>query len=97
MFGASTRVAMNKHEKLAQARQRVAAITGFYIHVLVFAVVMALLLAINLAVSPIWWIQWPLAGWGVGILAHAFAVFGRTPRFIANWQLRKIREFRDQM
>ncbi len=90
-------MATNEHEKLAQARQHVEAITGFYIHLVVFALVMALLLVINLVASPIWWVQWPLLGWGLGILAHAFAVFGQTPDFITNWQLRKVKELKDQM
>jgi hypothetical protein len=47
-------MAMNEQDKLAQARQRMEAITGFYIHLVVFALVMALLLVINLVASPIW-------------------------------------------
>ena len=50
-----------EHEKLVRARQQVAAIMGFYIHLAVFLSVMALLLAINFAVyywaGSIWWVQ----------------------------------------
>jgi hypothetical protein len=95
---------MNEHEKLVRAQRQVEAITGFYIHLLVFVLVMALLLAINLAlnywVSTVWWVQWPFLGWGIGVLAHAFAVFrtrSTKSGFITNWQLRKIRQLKDKM
>ena len=45
---------------------------GFYIHLAVFVLVNALLVAINLVGSPDHlWFQWPLVGWGLGILLHA--------------------------
>ena len=31
-------------------------------------------------------------GWGIGIVAHALAVFGRASRFVAEWEDRKIKE-----
>ncbi len=88
---------MDEREKLARATQQVEAITGFYIHFVVFVVVMVLLLVINWTVSPFWWAQWPLLGWGLGVLLHAWAVFGQVPRFITNWQLRKIKQLKDRM
>ena len=88
---------MDEREKLARATQQVEAITGFYIHFVVFVLVMILLLVINWAVSPFWWVQWPFLGWGIGLLAHAFAVFGGAPHFITKWQLRKIKELKDKM
>ena len=90
---------MNEHEKTAKAAQQVEAITGFYIHLIVFVLVMALLLVINWVTftDGIWWVQWPLLGWGLGVALHAWAVFGSTPQFVTNWQLRKIKELKDKM
>ena len=89
---------MNEHEKAARAAQKVEAITGFYIHLVVFVLVIALLVVVNWATDPeIWWVQWPFLGWGIGVLAHALAVFGTTPSFIVNWQLRKIKQLKDKM
>jgi len=89
---------MDEHEKLVRAQRQVEAITGFYIHLVVFILVMALLLVVNLTVlDELWWVQWPLLGWGIGIVAHAFAVFGQQPRFVTNWQLRKIKQLKDKM
>lgn len=89
---------MNEHEKAAKAARQVEAMTGFYIHFIVFVLVMVLLLVVNwLATPDVWWVQWAFLGWGIGVLAHALAVFGSTPRFITNWQLRKIKELKDRM
>jgi fatty acid desaturase len=74
------------------ARRRVQAMTGFYVHLAVFAAVMLLLLAINAATGPAWWVQWPALGWGIGLAAHGLAVFGRAPAAIKSWQERKIDE-----
>ena len=65
--------------KLARARRRVAAIKGFYVHLLVFALVLAGLFAINAVSGGPWWVLWVLFGWGIGVVAHGLAVFGRTP------------------
>ena len=88
---------MEEHEKLERAKQRVEVLTGFYIHLVVFVLVMALLLVINILVSPVWWVQWPLLGWGIGVIAHALAVFGQGPNFVKRWQLRKMKELKDKM
>ena len=90
---------MNEHEKAAKAAQQVEAITGFYIHVVVFVLVMALLLVINwmTVADTDWWVQWPFLGWGLGVVLHGWAVYGSTPDFIAKWQLRKIKELKDKM
>ncbi len=88
---------MDEHEKLERARQRVEDLMGFYIHLAIFVVVMAILLAVNIADSPPWWVQWPFLGWGLGVLGHAFAIFGRLPSFVTRWQLKKIREISARM
>jgi len=78
--------------KLAHAKRRVAAIKGFYIHLTVFVLVLAGLFAINAASGGPWWVLWILLGWGIGLVAHAWAVFGRAPQAIANWEERKLKQ-----
>jgi hypothetical protein len=59
-------------ERTEAARPRI----RFYIHLVAFVVVNALLVAINLVGSPEHlWFQWPLLGWGLGILLHAGLLF----------------------
>ncbi len=83
-------------DRLARARRRLAALKGFYIHLFVFATVLAGLFIINLAAGGPWWVLWVLLGWGIGILAHAITVFGRTSQAIADWEARKLRQFMDE-
>ena len=88
---------MDEQEKLAYARQRVDSMFGFYIHAAVFVAVIAILSAVNVLSSSQWWVQWPFLGWGVGLAAHALIVFGRTPRFVQQWQERKIDEIKNSL
>src|SRR5687768_13146954 len=76
--------------KIARAKRRVAAIKGFYVHLLVFVLVVAGLFAINAASGGAWWVLWVLFGWGIGVVAHALAVFGRAPQAVAEWEKRKV-------
>src|SRR5262249_58390570 len=54
---------------------------GLYIHATVYVAVNVLLIAINLstATGPLWF-QWPLLGWGIGLLVHAAAAFSLAGR-----------------
>ena len=88
---------MEEQRKLVRAQQQVEAMTGFYIHFAVYAVVNTVLLVVNAANDPVWWVQWPILGWGIGVAAHGLAVFGRTPQFVTHWQLRKIHEIKDRL
>ena len=48
----------------------------FYLHLFQYLVVNLGLLAINLLATPRHlWVLWVIAGWGIGLLTHAFMVF----------------------
>lgn len=86
----------SEQERRERARQRVAEIKGFYTHLIIFIGVLAVLFAINVTSGGSWWIQWVFLGWGIGVAAHAFAIFGRTPGFISRWEKRKIEEYMNE-
>jgi len=88
---------MNEHEKLTHAKRRVEAITGFYIHLASFVVVMTILLVVNAFAGQVWWVQWPFLGWGAGLASHGLVVYGEQPSFIRQWQLRKVEELRKKL
>jgi hypothetical protein len=49
--------------------------TGFFFHFSAYVLVNAILIALNLLLTPqVLWFIWPLLGWGIGILAHGLAV-----------------------
>lgn len=88
---------MNEHEKTMRAKERVESMIGFYVHLAVFVAVMTGLFFLNYLSVDAWWVQWPLLGWGLGVLAHALLAFGRTPQFVKTWRLRKIKQVKDTL
>ncbi len=63
-------------EEYERARGRAEAKYGFFVHAVVYAAVMLLLVAINMLTSPgtVWFI-WPLLGWGLAVVLHGARVF----------------------
>lgn len=59
-----------------RAKKRVQSKVGFYTHLVIYLVVMALLVIINLSASPGYtWFIWPLMGWGLAVILHGLRVF----------------------
>lgn len=88
---------MNLDPGYQRARQRVLALRGFYVHLLVFIVVNAFLFALNLITSAgQWWFYWPLLGWGVGLALHAVVALGADNWWGRDWEERKIHELLDK-
>ena len=84
---------MEDQEIFNRAKRRVAQIKGFYIHAGIFVLVNVLLIGINLWTSAdhIWFV-WPLLGWGIGLAAHGFSIYGLGGFLGADWEERKIQE-----
>ena len=89
---------MNTEEaKYQEAKERVEALKGLYIHLAVYVVVNLMLFSINMIAAPdSLWFFWPLLGWGVGLFVHALTVFTSGPGFSADWEERKIRELMEK-
>jgi 2TM domain len=88
----SNKPALTEAERRERAVRRVAAIRGFYTHLAVYVAVNIGLLIVNALTGPDWWVQWVVFGWGIGIVAHALAVFGRASRLVREWEERKIKQ-----
>jgi len=72
------------------AQRRVGRRMGLYIHVIVFVLVMALLIILNLTFTPNYlWVVWPLGGWGVGLFFHWLAN-SNIPDLTSNWEEKEI-------
>jgi hypothetical protein len=68
-------------------------IRGFYTHLVVYVLVNLFLLVLNVLTSRgDWWFYWPLFGWGIGVVAHAFSVFSGFGVWGKDWEERKIKE-----
>jgi sensor histidine kinase YesM len=79
----------NENTAYYRAKKRVEQLRGFYGNLISYCCVIPLLVFINLTYSPQFqWFWFSAAGWGFGILMHAFKVFG----YSTNWEERKIQE-----
>ncbi len=88
---------MESDERYRRAKGRVRVLKGFYIHLATYIGVMALLLLIDFLTGGGWWFYWPLLGWGIGIVAHAFTVF-RIGGFLGSeWEEKKTRDLMNKM
>jgi hypothetical protein len=88
---------MDEQERYERAKRRVEEIRGFYGHLTAYVVVNAVLVALNLMTSPRYlWFRWPLFGWGIGLVLHAFSVFGAGRLFGPEWERRKIKEIMER-
>ncbi len=88
--------------KLERARKKVKSIKGFYKHLTVYIIINAALLTVKAAklepgetffefnnFNTAFW-------WGLGLLFHAFGVFGPDVFLGSGWEERKIKEYMDK-
>ena len=83
-----------KNPRYEEARRHARSLRGFYTHALVFVLVNAALIGINLMTSRgHLWFGWATFGWGIGLLAHGLSVFAFHGWLGSDWEERKIREY----
>ena len=88
--------------RLEKARKKVKAIKGFYSHLGAYLIVNTVLIIMHTAdLEPdetFWsWNTFSTAFfWGIGLLCHAFGVFGTDVFLGAGWEERKIKEYMDK-
>ncbi len=86
---------MDEQERFQEAKKRVEEIKGFYFHLISYILVNTVLVVINLLMSPEYlWFIWPILGWGVGLIIHAFTTFGNVMG--KSWEERKIKEIMEK-
>ncbi len=81
-----------QNERYQRARQRVQELRGFYTNLAAYVIVNLGLFILDMLTGGGTWFFWPLLGWGIGLAAHAYRVFGPGRRLGADWEERKIRE-----
>lgn len=86
-----------EYERYQKAKKRVKEIKGFYGNLVSYVLVISFLTFINLRYTPEHlWFYWPMLGWGIGVLFHAFGVFKIFPFFGDDWEEKKIKEFMEE-
>lgn len=76
-------------ERVKLARKRVEDIRGFYVHLMIYLTINAGLLLLDAVLGDGWWFYWVAIPWGIGLAAHAVAVFSDRI-FGAEWEARKV-------
>lgn len=88
---------ISQEEKYSQAVKKVKARKSFYINLINYLIVNLLLALINyINFTGSWWFYWVSIGWGIGIVFHAFSVFGMGGYFGDDWEKKKIKEMMDK-
>lgn len=83
-------------ERYKAAKKRVEDLQGFYIHLTMFVIFNLGLFALNYFTRGDdggWWFYWALIPWGIGLIAHALAVFIIEGPLGTRWEQRKIEEY----
>lgn len=77
--------------EIALAFSRVREVRRFYHGVIVYAVVLGALVAINLVTSPYrLWVVYPAVAWSVVLLVRGLQVFDILPWFGPEWEKRQV-------
>lgn len=86
-----------EENKYIKAKKKVDNLKGFYSNLLSYCLIIPFLIFVNLLTSPNHlWFWWPMLGWGIGIIFHAFGVFNHKIGLGKDWEDRKIKEFMDK-
>jgi 2TM domain len=84
-------MADEQDEKYEQAKRRVEAKKGFYVHAFFFVVLNAILLAV-----VGWDFLWATAFWGLGLVLHGASVFFSGSDWVKRWEHRAIQRELDR-
>ena len=83
---------VSEHER--EVLEHVRDIKGFYTHLVMYVIVMAILTVANLVMWPDHlWFFWPMLGWGIGVISHGVAVFELVSLFGffgPDWERRQV-------
>jgi 2TM domain len=81
-------------ELYKKAKERVAELKDYYSHLGIYFLVNIFLFLIDAFSDPSrWWFYWATFGWGIGILAHTFSVFGAGGMFGEKWEDEQIKKY----
>jgi len=88
---------MEDEDSYKRAKERVKELKGFYSHLTIYILINILLIVINLVTSPqSLWFYWVTVFWGIGILIHAWNIFGHNSLLGKDWEDKKIQKYMDK-
>ncbi|MBP8792970.1 MAG: 2TM domain-containing protein [Lutibacter sp.] len=91
------KIEFTEEQRYLRAKKKVEKMKGFYGNLLSYVFVIPFLIFINLKFSPEFqWFWFPMVGWGIGVLFHAFGVLDHNFILGRDWEDRKIKEFMEK-
>ena len=89
---------MENRDLIKKAKKRVKAKKEFYSHLVSYVSVSIFLFFINYFTSPAyWWFVFPVGGWGIGVVAHYFSVFGFMGINSSDWEQQEMAKEMDRL
>ena len=83
-------------KRYERAKEHVNKLKGFYGNLGMYLIFIPIFIWLNIRSGTGFpWAIFPIAGWGIGVLAHAAETFNWNPFFGKDWEERKIRELMD--
>ncbi|UOB17219.1 2TM domain-containing protein [Abyssalbus ytuae] len=89
--------AVKTNDKYLRARKRVDDLKEFYSSLIMYPIVIPFLIFINY--KTYWGFKWfwfPLIGWGIGLLFHAYKVYAVNGILGRDWEDKKIRKYMEE-
>ena len=88
----TTSQSVSADEALALAHVR--KLKGFYIHLVLYGLIIGFLMIVNLMTYTRYlWFLWTAVGWGIGILFHGLRVFDSVPFLNGAWERRQVEKY----
>lgn len=86
---------LSEEGKYRRAEKQVKEEKGFYLNLFCYLVIITFFAILNFLTSPRhWWVQWPMLGWGVGIIFHGLGVFGVL--YESDWEEKRIKKYMEK-
>ena len=86
---------MSRDPRYKKAKEKVEKKKEFYSHLGSYLVMSVFFFVLNLITNPgNMWFQWPILGWGIGVMFHYFDVFGvpGVGSLDKDWEEREIQK-----
>ena len=97
MMQVNTQEVYISEKKYERAKERVQKLKGFYGNLGMYIVFIPIFIWLNYKSGTNFpWALFPIAGWGMGVLAHAAETFNYNPFFGKDWEKRKIKELMEK-
>jgi hypothetical protein len=82
--------------KYERAKEHVEKLKGFYVHFIIYLIMMPVFIYLNYISTGFPWALFPIVGWGFGIAGHAMETFNYNPLLGKNWEERKLKQFMEE-